>query len=102
MKVKTMALVVDLSALNRCMTIQKCNDCDFFNGIRCKVAEWGDKFISSLYDKNIMDQLNEYCTEDQDHDCCDDCIFLPRYDGEMCNIISLSKHMYKYKKDIAN
>ena len=70
------ARVLDISALNRCLSYEKCNnDCEFFKeeflGTKCQIMLWGLNNIAECYNEQLMEILNEFCST---RETCDECI----------------------------
>lgn len=62
------ARVLDISALNRCLSYEKCDSCVFFND-DCTIASWGGN--SDKYNEQLMKILNDFCFT---REACDECI----------------------------
>ena len=59
------ARVIDISALNRCLSYEKCNDnCKFFRefmGTKCQIMLWGLDSIAECYNGQLIKILNDFC-----------------------------------------
>ena len=72
MNIRNISLLFDISALNRCLSYEKCDSCVFFNNNidDCAVALWGDADIADKCDEKLIGILADYCSTRYSEDGC--------------------------------
>ena len=97
MNIKSIALIMDLSSLNRCMSVNTCSKCIFYdsygiNSCNVGVLLKNNSFVD-WYDHRVIGILFNHCYQNT----CKKCIFKGKNLVNGCNRISITKNVITQK-----
>lgn len=97
MNIKSIALIMDLSSVNRCMSVNTCSKCIFYDSysVRCSVGILlkNNDFVD-WYDRRILGILFNHCYQ---FTGCKKCMFKGKSLVNGCNRISITKNVRTQK-----
>ena len=97
MNIKSIVLIMDLSSLNRCMSVSTCSKCIFYDSynIHCKVGILlkNNDFVD-WYDRRVVGIMLDHCYQFAG---CKKCMFKGKNIFDRCNRVSITKNVIKQK-----
>lgn len=94
MNIKSIALIMDLSSLNRCMSVNTCSKCIFYDSYCMVGALLKNNDFVDWYDRRVVDIMFNHCFQ---FTGCKKCMFKGKNIFGRCNRVSITKNVIAQK-----